>query len=114
MNIKELATKPKLVEITLDEPTLVEKYGETITFYTYDTVSLTSYFDFYDARSENQFGNLEKIMRKMILSSEGKPVLADDEDLPIDIATSAIQKIGDILGKSQRKSSTPTVGEPQK
>ena len=114
MNIKEFASKPQLIEIILDEPTLVEKYGETITFYTYDTVSLTSYFDFYDARSENQFGNLEKIMRKMILLDDGKPALAADEDLPIDIATAAIQKIGDILGKSQRKTSTQTIGEPQK
>ena len=72
MNIKELATKPKLVEITLDEPTLVEKYGETITFYTYDTVSLTAYFDFYDATSENQCANLEKTTRKMILQSHAK------------------------------------------
>lgn len=111
MNIKELANKPKLIEINLDDPTIVEKYGEAITFHTYDTVSLSTYFDFYDARSDNQFGNLEKIMRKMILSDTGKTIIEDDEDLPIDIATAAIQKIGDVLGKSQRKSSTETVGQ---
>ena len=111
MNIKELANKPKLIEINLDDPTIVEKYGDVITFHTYDTVSLSTYFDFYDARSDNQFGNLEKIMRKMILSDTGKTLIEDDEDLPIDIATAAIQKIGDVLGKSQRKSSTETVGK---
>jgi hypothetical protein len=114
MNIKELAAKPQLIQITIDDPAIVEKYNDTITFYTYDVVSLSTYFDFYDARNESQLGNLEKMIRKLVLLEDGTPAIADDEDLPIDIATSAIQKIGDVLGKSQRKSSTPNPGEPQK
>ncbi|MFY8212447.1 MAG: hypothetical protein ACOVLB_07280 [Candidatus Nanopelagicus sp.] len=114
MNIKELATKPKLVQITLDDPTIVENYGDTITFYTYDVVSLSTYFGFYDARSEGQMANLEKMVRKLVLLEDGSPALAEDEDLPIDIATEVIKKIGDTLGKSQRKSSTQTPGEQPK
>lgn len=111
MNIKELASKPQLVQIILDDPTIVEKYGDTITFYTYDVVSLSTYFGFYDARSEGQMNTLEKMIRKLVLLEDGSPAIAEDEDLPIDIATEVIKKIGDTLGKSQRKSLTPNPGE---
>ena len=111
MNIKELASKPQLIQITLDDPTIVEKYGDTITFYTYDVVSLSTYFGFYDARHEGQMNNLEKIMRSLVLLEDGTPAIGPDEDLPIDIATEVIKKIGEVLGKSQSKSSTQNPGE---
>jgi hypothetical protein len=106
MNIKEFASIPKLIKIELDNDDLVEKYGEAITFYTYDVVPLATYFDFYNARSNSEFEQLDKMMKKMILDEKGTPVLAHNEDLPIDIAAAAINKIGEILGKSLSKTST--------
>lgn len=113
-NIKEFASVPKLTEVLLDDQDLVEKYGEPIMFWTYDVVGLSTYFEFFNARTEAQFDNLGKILKKLILLEDGKPALADNEDLPIDIAAAAINKIGEILGKSQSKASTQTVGKPQK
>lgn len=106
MNIKKFASVPKLIKITLDSKELVERYEEEITFYTYDVVPLATYFDFYNARSSNEFQQLDTMMKKMILDEKGKPVLADNEDLPVDIAAAAINAIGEILGKSLSKSST--------
>lgn len=114
MNIKKFAGKPELVEIVLDDKDLIERYGEPITFYAYNIVRMSTYFDFFNARSNNEFGNLDKIMKSMILDKDGKQVLADDEDLPIDIAAAAINKIGEILGKQQSKASTQTTGDQQK
>jgi hypothetical protein len=114
MNIKEFASKPELLEIILDDKDLVEKYGEPITFYTYNIVRMSTYFDFFNARSNNEFAQLDGMMKAMILDKNGKKVLADDEDLPIDIAAAAINKIGEILGKPQSKTSTQTVGKQPK
>jgi hypothetical protein len=114
VNIKDFASKPELIEIVLDDKDLVVKYGEPITFYTYSIVRMSTYFDFFNARSNNEFGNLDKMMKAMILDSDGKQVLADDEDLPIDIAAAAINKIGEILGKSQSKASIQMTGDQQK
>jgi hypothetical protein len=113
-NIKDYAVKAQLIEIKLDDATLIETYGEPITFYTYDVISLSKYFDFYHTKHENQFENLEKILRSMVLDNKGKPVLNENEDLPVDIAAAALSKISDILGKSHSKTSTSTVGEQQK
>lgn len=114
MNIKDFASKPSLIEIILDDKDLLDKYGEPITFYTYNIVRMSTYFDFFNARSNNEFGNLDKMMKSMILDKDGNKVLADDEDLPIDIAAAAINKIGEILGKSLSKPSEKMIGTQQK
>jgi len=111
MSIKKFASVPQLIEIHLDDPALVEKYGEVITFHTYDIVSMSTYFEFFNARSNSEFQQLDKIMKTMILDKDGKKVLADNEDLPVDIAAAAIGKIGEILGKSQGKPSIQTDGK---
>jgi hypothetical protein len=111
MNIKKFASVPKLTEVVLDDAELVEAYGEPITFYTHDIVTMNTYFDFFTARSENDFANLSKIMKGLIMDEKGQPALADDEDLPIDIAAAAMTKLAEMLGKSQTKTSTQTVGE---
>lgn len=114
MKITELASIPKLIEITLDDDALFEKYGDTITFHTYDIVGLSTYFEFFNARSDQQYEQLDKMIKKLILNEQGKPALSAGEDLPIDIAAAAINKIGEILGKSQSKTSTPTSGAQPK
>jgi hypothetical protein len=110
MNINNFASVPKLIQVDIDTPEIIEKYGEKITFWTYDVVSLSTYFDFFGARSEQQFNQLEKMIRKLVLLEDGTQAIQDNEDLPIDIAAAAITKIGDILGKSSSRASTPNPG----
>jgi hypothetical protein len=114
MNIKEFASAPKLIEIKLDDTELMEKYKEPITFHTYDTVGLSTYFEFFNARTNSEYGMLDKMIKKLILDDKGKEVLKENEDLPIDIAAAAINKIGDILGKSQSKTSIQKTGKQPK
>lgn len=114
MNIKKYASKPQLIEVVLDNSDLLEKYGEPITFYTYDVVGMSTYFEFFNARSNGEYINLEKMIRKLVLDKDGKPVLESEEDLPIDIAAEAVNSIGELLGKSQHKTSNQVPGEQQK
>lgn len=111
MNIKQFVSTPKLIQITLDDPTLLESYGEPITFYTYDIVSMSMYFDFFNARSNSQFEALGKLIKQMILDEQGKPVMDEKQDLPIDIMAAAVTRIGEILGKSLSKTSTQATGD---
>ena len=110
MKINALASTPKLIQIDLNTPEILERYGEVVTFWTYDIVSLSTYFEFYNARSKSEFDNLSIMMRKLILLEDGSQAIKDNEDLPIDIAAAAINKVGEILGKSQNRPSTPIVG----
>jgi len=114
MNIKNFASIPKLIEITVEDKDIIEKYGEAITFHTYDIVTMSTYFDFFNARSKGEFENLGKMMKQLILNDQGKPALAENEDLPIDIAAAVINKLGEILGKSQSKASIQKNGAQPK
>lgn len=114
MNIQKFVTTPQLIEIVLDDDDIVSEYGEPVTFYTYDIVSMTTYFDFFNARSNSEFERLQKLIRTMILNDKGEPVLTEGNDLPIDILTKAIIRLGDILGKSLSKKSTQKTGPAQK
>lgn len=113
MNIDKFVTTPQLIEIVLDDENIVTEYGEPVTFYTYDIVSMSTYFDFFNARSNSEFERLQKLIRTMILNDKGEPVLHEGNDLPIDILSQAIIKLGDILGKSPSKKSTPKTGKAQ-
>lgn len=111
--IKEFAKKPQLIEVQVDEESIVEQYGEPITFWMMDYVDINTYFDFFKAQTEGAGDTLNVLLRKIILNQEGKPALADDEALPIDISIAALTKINDVLGKSKTKSSIQTVGTQQ-
>ena len=114
MDIKQLAKRPELVEITLDGEDIIKEYGETITFYMKDFVDITTYFDFFRSQGEKSGGELNVLMRKIILNKEGQPVLSDDEALPIDISVAALTKINECLGKSKTRSSIQSDGNQPK
>jgi hypothetical protein len=110
MDIKQLAKKPQLVEIRLDDESLVAEYGEPITFWMLDFVDINTYFDFFKSQSDKSGQELNNLMRKIILNAEGKPALGDDEGLPIDISIAALTKINETLGKSKTKPLTQSSG----
>jgi hypothetical protein len=114
MDIKQLAKRPELVEITLDGEDIVKEYGDSITFWMKDFVDITTYFDFFRSQGENSGNELNVLMRKIILNKEGQPVLSDDEALPIDISVAALTKINECLGKSKTRSSIQSDGNQPK
>ena len=114
MDIKQLARKPQLVEIRLDDENLVKEYGEPIVFWMLDFVDINTYFDFFKSQSDKSGQELNTLMRKIILNAEGKPALGDDEGLPIDISIAALTKINETLGKSKTKSLIQSSGTQPK
>jgi hypothetical protein len=114
MDIRQLAKRPELVEIVLDSEDIVKEYGESITFYMKDFVDITTYFDFFRSQGEKSGGELNVLMRKIILNKDGQPVLGDDEALPIDISVAALTKINECLGKSKTRSSIQSSGNQPK
>ena len=108
MNIREIKVKPQLVEITLDDKSIVDAYKEEIKFFMYDHTSIPTYFAFFKAQSEGDTSKLLDLMREMILAEKGNKVIDKDYTLPIDIFTACVFKVTDHLGKFVTKNSTPT------
>ena len=98
MKLSELAAKPKLVQLTITAPTLVEKYGEELSFHVFDRQPL----DVFAKMTQMEEGNtMEYVgtLAQLILNEEGKPVMTDEFILPLDVLTEALKLIGENLGK---------------
>ena len=110
MDIKDLAKKPELVKIVLDNEEIVKNYGEAVTFYMKDQVDLNTYFDFFRSQGEKDGDKLTEILRKLVLNEQGQTVLGPDDQLPIDITVELLVKVNECLGKSRTRSLTPKSG----
>ncbi len=111
MFIKDLAVKPQLIEIQIDDPEILENYGEAITFWMRDHLDINTYFDFYRFQSQEDKTDLIRVLKKIILTETGEQAIQEDEELPIEILLGALGKIGEQLGKSRTKLSKNPVGK---
>jgi hypothetical protein len=98
MKLQELAKKPKLIELTISNPDLVEKYGEELTFFMYDRQSLDIFTKLANATQDN-IGEYMTILKDIIVNEDGQPVMDGEMVLPIDVLTEAMSLIGERLGK---------------
>lgn len=99
MNISELAQKPKLVKLILDDKTITEKYGEALEFYVLDRQPLNTFAQLAGANPEENFSSIANIMSELILDEAGNKVISEDKVLPMDVLMSAIKSISETLGK---------------
>lgn len=110
MDIKNFAKRPELIEVTLDDESIVKEYGEPITFWMKDFVDINTYFDFFRSQSDKTGDELGLLLAKIILNKEGEPVLQAGETFPIDITIAALTKINECLGKSKTRLSIQNLG----
>ena len=99
MKLSELAKKPQLTEITIDDPQLVEEYGESINFYILDRLPIDTFTKLASIKTDN-VSDMFVVMRDLILDENGDPVMIEDKVLPTDILTACVTKVSEYLGKS--------------
>jgi hypothetical protein len=98
MKLTQLAAKPQLIQITLDDEETIQEFSEPLEFYTWDRQPLEIFMKLANSTSGNP-GDLIDIMRKLILDENGKEIIAQDQMLPSNILVKVIAKIVDKLGK---------------
>ena len=101
MKLTEVASKPKLIKITLDEPEIIDEYNEEIEFWTWDRQPLEKYLGLIgqDASMENMPALIE-FAKDLILDENGSHILKDGEVLPTYVMTLAVNKVVSQMGKS--------------
>jgi len=98
MKLKELAAKPQLTEIEINDEAIVEKYGEALIFYIYDRLPAETYTKLATL-TQGDVSSMYDMVRDLILDEDGKPVVTDGYVLPVDVMNAAITKVTDSLGK---------------
>ena len=98
MNLKDLAAKPQLIKITIDDEEIIKEYNEPLEFYAYDKQPMEVFLKVASSRNHS-VDELGLILKDMILDSEGNPVIVDGLMLPSRVLMSAFAKLVEVLGE---------------
>jgi hypothetical protein len=99
MKLSQLAAKPQLIMVSLDDAETIKEFDEAIEFYTWDRQPLDVFMKLANAQQQD-IGQMIDIVRTMILDEAGKTIIEKDNMLPTALLLRAIQKIVEQLGKS--------------
>ena len=98
MKLSELAAKPQLTEIIINDEEIIEKYGDSLSFYVHDRFDMETFTKIAGVDQKDP-GKLYEIVRDLILDENGMPVMSDGNVLPMDVMMAAVQKVTESLGK---------------
>jgi hypothetical protein len=97
--LSELAGKPQLTSMVIDDAEIVERYGEELEFFVYDKLPISTYTKLASLNTKDA-SELYNAVKDLVLDEHGKPVVDEEKTLPMDIMNAAIMKVVDSLGKS--------------
>lgn len=98
MKLSQLAAKPQLIKLTIDDEDTIKEFGEAIEFWTWDRQPLDVFMKLANSDQANA-GSMIDIVRTLILDEDGKLVINDDAMLPSTVLIKSISKIVETLGK---------------
>jgi hypothetical protein len=98
MKISDLAKKPQLMSVIINDEDIVAEYGESIEFWTWDRQPMDVFLKLAAVDVSNT-GTIIEAVRELILDESGKPVLTGDVSLPTKVMMRVITQIVDGLGK---------------
>lgn len=98
MKLSQLAAKPQLIEITLDDEDIIKEFGEPVTFFTWDRQPIGVFMQLSNIDNEKDI-NILDIVRKLILDEEGKEIITQEHTLPTKVLMKAITRVTELLGK---------------
>ena len=98
MKLSQIASQPKLIEITIDDKDTVKEYGEAVTFYTWDRQPMHVFLQLANT-DQGSTGEIIKLCKQLILDEDGKELLKDEMMLPTKLLMKTIAKVTELLGK---------------
>lgn len=98
--LKELATKPQLIKVTLDDEDILKEYPEGLEFFVWDKQPLEHFIKIATStQSVDNYPEMVELCANMILDEKGKPVMTDDLVLPGSVMLKCVNKVVEQLGK---------------
>lgn len=98
MKLSQIAAKPQLIKMTLDDKDVVKEFGEPIEFHTWDRQPLETFMKLASA-NQNDMAQMIGVVKTLILDENGKEVITGDNALPSHILVKVISKVVETLGK---------------
>ena len=98
MKLSELAGKPQLVKVELDTEEIIEEYGESLEFWTWDRQPMKQFVKLANI-NEGNFDSVMDSVRDLVLDDKGKPIITKEVTLPTKILMQVVGKVVETLGK---------------
>lgn len=98
MKLSQLAAKPQLIKLELNDEEVIKEFGEPVEFYTWDRQPLDTFMKLANSNQEN-VGDMIDVVRGMILDEAGKQIITKENMLPSSLLLKAVAKIVEKLGK---------------
>lgn len=98
MKLTQLAAKPQLIKISIDDEEIVSEYGEAIEFHIWDRQPMSNFVKFANMK-EDDIGSMMATIQDLVLDEQGKKFLTDETTIPIPVLTKVIQRVVETLGK---------------
>jgi hypothetical protein len=99
MKLSQLAGKPQLIQIELDDEDTVKEFGEPLEFWTWDRQPMATFLKLAAVDAGNPSSIIESV-KTLVLDEEGKEILTGDATLPTKVMMRVISKVVEGLGKS--------------
>ncbi len=99
MKLSQIAAKPKLIEVSIDDEEVIKEYEEALTFYTWDRQPMDVFTRMANLSESNDISGLLDIVRTLVLDEDGKEILTKESTLPTSILMKVINKVTEHLGK---------------
>lgn len=98
MNLKDLAAKPTLIKITIDDEDIVKQYGEPLDFWTWDRQPMDTFLK-VAASPDKSFAAMANVLKDMVMNEDGTPAIEDGYVLPPKVMIAVFSKMVETLGK---------------
>lgn len=98
MKLSEIAKKPQLIQITIDDEDIVQEFGEALEFWTWDRQPMDIFMKLANVNPENA-SNIIEAVRQLVLDDQGNPVITNDNMLPTKVMMRVLTKVVESLGK---------------
>jgi hypothetical protein len=105
MKLSELASKPQLIKITIDDELTKEEFGEDLEFWIYDRQDMDTYMAMANVKEDNM-SKLAEVLSTMVLDEEGNKIIKDGVSLPPSVMMRVISKVVEQLGNSMSQTLT--------
>jgi hypothetical protein len=103
--LKSLSSKPKLVQLIIDDEDTIRDYGEAVEFWTYDRQPLHTYLEISQTFGKDPV-KTEALLSGLLFEEDGTKSFNEGEMPDANLMAKALTKVMEKLGKSQR---VPTV-----
>ena len=98
MKLSQIAKKPQLTKITMDDEDIVKEFGEPLEFWTWDRQPMDVFLKLSSVDAGNQSSIISSV-RELVMDEEGKQILAGDDVLPTWILMRVMTRVVESLGK---------------